>query len=75
MTPLESLSPDLAKVFLERNGIVDAFVWDERPEGWAVFLGNSEEACGFREEVWPTKAKALERVRFLNDLITRLRGS
>ena len=52
---LEDMSVELAKGYLTQNGITGAFIWDERPKGWAVYIGDPVDVCGWLESMHKTK--------------------
>jgi hypothetical protein len=68
---LESMNPDLARVYLHNNGIRGAFVWNDSP-GWQVYIGNSDDACGWKETEFKTKREAEKYCEKLNLLIQQL---
>jgi len=56
------MDDDMARIYLKSNGIVGAFKWDDRPEGWVVYLGTPDDSCGFRETVCSSRKKATRLV-------------
>lgn len=62
-------SPEIAKVYIKSNGIVDAFVWKEGDDEWQVLEGDSGEKMGFVAATFKTKKDAVKLRDEINSLI------
>lgn len=69
---LEYMSVEMARDYLIQNGVTGAFIWDDRPKGWTVYIGDPVDVCGWRESTHRTKKDALRECERLNGQIERL---
>ena len=67
-------NPELCKVYLQRNGITGAFIWpdDDHKNKWTVYIGDAENACGWKEAENLTKREALKLCGEYQEVIDRL---
>lgn len=68
---LETMNNELAKVFIKNNEITGAFIWKE-DNLWIVYIGDVENASGWKEKEFKRKKEAQEYCDKLNILIERL---
>lgn len=68
---LEDMPKALAKVYLANNEITGAFIWKE-DEKWIVYIGDPENASGWKEAEFKYKKEAKEYCDKLNALIEEL---